>query len=182
MKQIWNLKAAEEHYSDLSKKDLLEIIISLSSEGKNVTNVLNQKLLAKKLGGEFVGDKIDDHDIVANFLKLELKCNVNQAQDLGKTLGMASFLQKEDWDYIIHYAPRAFNSYLDEDKFVIFTKSDINKAKRKKWINASGGIRWTHKIYNPNHKIGNQGGHKEKLEFIKKRIINLQELKQLIYA
>lgn len=181
MKQIWNKKAINEHFEELEKSDFIDIILELKSEGKNVINVLQQRTLAKKLKGKFVGDKIDDHDIVANNLKLELKCNVNQAMDLGKTVGMASFLQKEDWDYIIHYTPKVFNSYLDEDKFVVFAKSDIEKAKEKKWINQGGGIRWTHKIYNSNHKIGNNGGHKEKLEFIKNKIYNFDQLLNLIW-
>jgi hypothetical protein len=182
MKQVWNKKSINQHYIDLDKNSILDSILGLKSEGKNIINILNQKTLAKRLEGEFVGDKIDDYDIVANNIKLELKCNVNQATDLGKTVGMGSFLQKNDWNYIIHYTPKAFNSYLDEDKFVIFTQSDIKKAIKNKWINQSGGIRWTHKIYDPNHKINNSGGHKKKLEFIKNRIVNFQELKQLIYA
>lgn len=179
MKQTWDKKAIREHYSHLSKSELLDTIIGLGSEGKNLINVLNQKELAKLLNGEFVGDKVDDHDIVANGLKLELKCNVNQALDLGKTIGFASFLQKEDWDYIIHYTPKAFNSYLNEDKFVVFSKSDLPQLKS--YCNNSGGIRWTHKIFNPNHIITNNGGHKNKLEFIKQRIMNLQDLNNLIW-
>lgn len=181
MKQIWNKKAINEHFKELEKSDFIDIILELKSEGKNVINVLQQRTLAKKLKGEFVGDRIDDHDIVANDLKLELKCNVNQATDLGKTVGMASFLQKIDWDYIIHCTPKAFNSYLDEDKFVVFNKLDIKKAIKNKWINQGGGIRWTHKIYNPDHKITNSGGHKKKLEFIKSKIYNFSDLYNLIW-
>jgi len=181
MKQVWNKKAINQHYISLDKDSILDSILGLESEGKNIINILNQKTLAKKLNGEFVGDKIDDHDMVVNNLKLELKCNVNQANDLGKTVGMASFLQKKDWDYIIHYTPKAFNSYLDEDKFIIFSKPDIKKAKKNKWINNSGGIRWTYKVYNPKHKIRNNGGHREKLEFIKNRIYNLDQLLNLIW-
>jgi len=179
MIQTWNKKSIREHYSHLSKKELLNTIIGLGSEGKNLINILNQKELAKVLGGEFVGDKIDDYDIIANDIKLELKCNVNQATDLGKTIGFASFLQKEDWDYIIHYTPKAFNTYLNEDKFVVFSKSDFTQLKN--YCNNSGGIRWTHKIFNPNHKITNAGGHKNKLEFVKKRIMNTKELYNLIW-
>ena len=181
MKQIWDKKAINKHFEQLERNDFLDTILELKSEGKNIINILQQRTLAKKLKGQFVGDKIDDHDIVVNNIKLELKCNVNQAMDFGKTVGMASFLQKNDWDYIIHYTPKAFNSYLDEDKFVIFSKLDIKKAKKNKWINQSGGIRWTHKIYNDNHQISNGGGKKEKLEFIKKRIFNFQELYNLVW-
>ena len=181
MKQIWDNKSIREHYHHLSKNDLLDTIIALGSEGKNLINILNQKELSESLNGDFVGDKVDDHDIVANGVKLELKCNVNQATDLGKTVGFASFLQKKDWDYIIHYTPTAFNNYLDEDKFVIFTKLDIQKELKEKWITNNGGIRWTHKIFNPNHKITNAGGHRKKLEFIKSKIINFQELYNLIW-
>ena len=96
MKQIWDNKSIREHYHHLSKNDLLDTIIALGSEGKNLINILNQKELSESLNGDFVGDKVDDHDIVANGVKLELKCNVNQATDLGKTVGFASFLQKKD--------------------------------------------------------------------------------------
>ena len=182
MKQVWDTKSIREHFHHLSKNDMLDTIIALGSEGKNTINIFNQKELAKSLNGEFVGDKIDDHDIVANDIKLELKCNVNQATDLGKTVGFAEFLQKEDWDYIIHYTPTAFNEYLNEDKFVLFTQSDIKKALKEKWITpSSGGIRWTHKIFNPNHKITNAGGHRKKLEFIRSKIMNFQELYNLIW-
>ena len=182
MIQTWDKKSIREHYSHLSKKELLNTIIGLGSEGKNLINILNQRELAKVLDGKFVGDKINDHDIVANDIKLELKCNVNQATDLGKTVGFAEFLQKVDWDYIIHYTPKAFNTYLNEDKFVVFNKLDIEKALKEKWIApSSGGLRWTHKIFNPNHKIINAGGHKNKLEFIKKRIMNTKELYNLIW-
>ena len=181
MEQIWDKKAINKHFEQLERNDFLDTILELKSEGKNIINILQQRTLAKKLKGKFVGDRIDDHDIVANNIKLELKCNVNQAMDFGKTVGMASFLQKNDWDYIIHYTPKAFNSYLDEDKFVIFSKLDIKKIKENKWVTQSGGIRWTHKIYNNNHQISNHGGKKEKLEFIKKRIFNFQELYNLVW-
>ncbi|MCP3658800.1 MAG: hypothetical protein GY830_00185 [Bacteroidetes bacterium] len=182
MIQTWDKKSIREHYSHLSKEEIIDNIIGLGSEGKNLINVLNQKELAKILDGEFVGDKINDHDIVVNNIKLELKCNVNQATDLGKTVGFAEFLQKKDWDYIIHYTPKAFNTYLNEDKFVLFNKLDIKKALKEKWIApSSGGLRWTYKIFDPNHKITNAGGHRKKLEFIKSRIINFQELYNLIW-
>jgi len=179
MKQVWDNRSIREHYSHLTKEELLDTIIGLGSEGKNLINILNQKELAKVLNGIFVGDKVDDHDIVANSIKLELKCNVNQATDLGKTVGFASFLQKEDWDYIIHYTPKAFNDYLNEDKFVVFSKSDLPELKT--YCNNSGGIRWTHKIFNPNHVIYNRGGKRDKLKFIKKRIMSLKELYLLIW-
>jgi hypothetical protein len=83
MKQVWDTKSIREHFHHLSKNDMLDTIISLGSEGKNTINIFNQKELAKSLKGEFVGDKIDDHDILVNHIKLELKCNVNQATDLG---------------------------------------------------------------------------------------------------
>tara|TARA_R110000744_G_scaffold195653_1_gene314768 strand:+ start:125 stop:730 length:606 start_codon:yes stop_codon:yes gene_type:complete len=179
MKQVWDTKSIREHYHHLSKNDMLDTILALGSEGKNLINIFNQKELAKVLNGEFVGDKINDYDIIANNIKLELKCNVNQATDLGKTVGFASFLQKKDWDYIIHYTPKAFNDYLAEDKFVVFSKFDLPQLKT--YCNNSGGIRWTHKIFDPNHVINNHGGHKEKLEFIKQKIMNLQELNNLIW-
>lgn len=181
MKQIWNKQSIRKHFKDLSKDDILDLYLGGGSEGKNQINVLNQLTLAKKLKGEFVGDKVNDYDIIANGIKLELKCNVNQATDFGKTVGMASFLQKKDWDFIIHYTPKAFNPYLNEDKFVVFSKSDIEKAKQNKWITQGGGIRWTHKIYNQHHKINNSGGHKEKLEFIKSKVYNFDQLLHLIY-
>ena len=71
MIQTWNKKSIREHYSHLSKKELLNTIIGLGSEGKNLINILNQRELAKILDGKFVGDKINDHDIVANDIKLE---------------------------------------------------------------------------------------------------------------
>ena len=180
MEQTWNKKSIKEHYSHLSKDELLDTIIGLGSEGKNLINVLNQKRLAKSLSGEFVGDKVNDYDIIVNGFKLELKCNVNQATNLGKTVGFASFLQKEDWDYIIHYTPKAFNTYLNEDKFVVFSKSDLPQLKN--FCGKNGGINWTCKIFNPNHIINNQGGHENKLKFIKQRVMNLQELNSLIWG
>ena len=179
MKQTWDKNSIDNHFNNLNKDELLNTILGLKSEGKNVINILNQKTLAKKLNGEFVGDIIDDYDIKVNGLKLELKCNVNQAMDLGKTVGFASFLQKEDYDYLIHYTPSAFNSYLEEDKFVVIPKSDLSELKT--YCNNSGGIRWTHKIFNPNHIINNHGGHKKKLEFIRKRIMSIKELYNLIW-
>ena len=83
MEQTWNKKSIKEHYSHLSKDELLDTIIGLGSEGKNLINVLNQKRLAKSLSGEFVGDKVNDYDIIVNGFKLELKCNVNQSTNLG---------------------------------------------------------------------------------------------------
>tara|TARA_R110000744_G_C19027028_1_gene524930 strand:+ start:43 stop:576 length:534 start_codon:yes stop_codon:yes gene_type:complete len=176
MEQTWNKEAIEEQFSS---NNIADAIIGLGSEGKNLINILNQQKLATLLGGYFVGDIVDDHDFVANKIKFELKCNVNQAGDLGKTIGFASFLQKKDYDYIIHYTPKAFNNYLNEDKFVVFHKSDLPQLK--KYCNNSGGIRWTHKIFNPQHKITNAGGHKEKLEFIKERIKNYEELYKQIW-
>jgi len=178
MKQKFNEEAIEEHYSDLTKNDLIKIIVKLKREGKNTINVLNQVQIAKQLNGEFVGHEIDDHDIVANNIKIELKSNVNQATDLGSTVGFGSFLQKEDWDLLINYVPKAFNDYLNEDKFVVFKKSDLNTIK--KYCNNGGGFRYTCKIFNPNHIITNSGGGKEKLTFIRERIMNFQQLNQLI--
>ena len=57
MKQIWDNKSITEHYHHLSKNDLLDTIIALGSEGKNLINILNQKELSESLNGDFVGDK-----------------------------------------------------------------------------------------------------------------------------
>ena len=185
MQQTWEPSSITKHLDDLSKEDLLETIIKLGSEGKNVINILNQRTLANKLKGEFVGDKVDDYDILVNRnnnkeqFRIELKCNVNQATDEGETVGFGSFLQKINWNMLIHYTPFAFNSYLKEDQFVVFAKSDLPELK--KYCNKSGGIRWTHKIFNKNHKITNAGGHGEKLWFIKDRIMNFEQLYELIH-
>lgn len=179
MKQIWNKKSINSHFSHLTKEELLDVILGLKSEGKNVINILNQKMLSKRLKGKFVGDIEDNYDIVANSLNIELKCNVNQATDLGKTLGFGEFIQKEGWDYLIHFTPKSFNSYLDEDVFVVFSKNDLPKLK--KYCNNSNSIRWTHKIFNPSHTITNVGGKKEKLEFIRSKIMNFDELMDLIW-
>ena len=175
MKQIFNKKALKDHFLDITVDDFFDMIISLKSEGKNNVNVLNQIKLAKMLSGEFVGHKINDHDIVANSIKIELKCNVNQAMDWGATVGFGSFHQKEDWDLLVHWVPSSFNNYLNEDKFVVFKKSEFEILKKES--NDSGGFRYTSKIFNPNHKITKK---KEKLEFVRKRVMNFQQLNQLI--
>ena len=147
MKQTWDKKAIREHYSHLSKSELLDTIIGLGSEGKNLINVLNQKELAKLLNGEFVGDKVDDHDIVANGLKLELKCNVNQALDLGKTIGFASFLQKEDWDYIGGNDPLfAPASWDDKDIFLRSLLKDIKLILTTTSVVWHFGARGSHRL------------------------------------
>tara|TARA_R100001443_G_scaffold94722_3_gene101247 strand:- start:30 stop:563 length:534 start_codon:yes stop_codon:yes gene_type:complete len=177
MKQIFNKKALKNHFKNVTIDDFFDMIISLNSEGKNSVNVLNQIELAKMLRGKFVGHIINDHDIVANGIKIELKCNVNQAMDWGATVGFGSFHQKEDWDLLVHWVPSSFNKYLNEDKFTVFKKSEFEILKKES--NDSGGFRYTSKIFNPDHKITR---NKLKLEFVKKRIMNLQELKQLIYG
>lgn len=178
MKQIFNKKALKEHFSDITLDDFFDMVIGLKSEGKNNVNVLNQIKLAKMLSGEFVGHKINDHDIVANSIKIELKCNVNQAMDLGSTVGFGSFLQKEDWDLLVHWVPSPFNNYLNEGKFVVFKKSDLSTIK--KYCNDGGSFRYTCKIFNPNHITTNSGGAKEKLTFVRERIMNFQQLNQLV--
>lgn len=178
MKQTWNKEAIKEHLSEFTKEQLVQVILSLGSEGKNVLNILNQIKLAQELGGEFVGDKIDDYDIVVRDWLLELKCTTNQAMDLGSTVGFGSFLQKEKYDLLIHYLPKSFNKYLDEDKFVVFSKEDL--PMMKEYSSKSGSLRWTAKLYSDNHNITEVGGKGDKLRFIKERITNLEGLKEIL--
>ena len=179
MEQTYTGKAIKEHFSNTTLDDFYMLIEGLGSEGKNIINILNQMKLSKEFNGKFVGFIENGHDIVANGLKLELKCNVNQATDLGKTVGFASFLQKKNWDYLIHYTPKAFNTYLNEDKFVVFSKSDLPQIE--KYCNDSGSIRWTHKLFNEGYKFNNSGGRMEKLRFIKSKIMNFDGLYNLIW-
>ena len=51
MEQTWNKKAINKHFEQLERIDLLNTILGLKSEGKNIINILNQKTLAKSLKG-----------------------------------------------------------------------------------------------------------------------------------
>jgi hypothetical protein len=171
---IYSQEALLQHYGSITKTELLQCLLNLGKEGKVVINVLNQNLLAKKLGGIFVGDEKDDWDIEVQDLKIELKSQVNlSAGTYAGTVGFASWKQKEGWDYLIHYLPQAFNNFIDEDKFVLFSWDD--REKMLEYSSKDGTLQWAHTAYN--HSSVFRRNH-AKMKWIIKRIHNFDSLKK----
>jgi hypothetical protein len=172
----YNTDTLSEHFNEVNKAEILSSIYSLGKEGKNVINTLNQIKIAKELGGDFVGDIEDNWDIEAKGLKLELKSQVNIA--LGTYAGqinMGQWQQKEGWDYIIHYLPKSFSNFLEEDKFVVFSWED--RDRMIEYSTADGKLTWTMSLYNHSGSFRRNG---DKVKWMLNKIHNLESLRNFL--
>jgi hypothetical protein len=175
--QSYNKETLSQHFSDLTKEDLIDTFIELGKEGKNVHNILNQRLLAKKLNGKFVGDVEDNWDIEVYNLKIELKSQVTVAPgSYAGSVGFGDWEQKEGWDLLVHHLPEKFNTFLDEDRFLVFEWSD--RGNLLKYCDANFKMAWTASIYN---HTGNFRRNKEKVEWLLTKVVNLEGLKKIIH-
>jgi len=175
--QSYNRDTLAEQFNALNASDFIDTIIDLGSEGKNVINILNQRLLAKKLDGKFVGDIEDSWDIEANGKKIELKSQVTVAPGTyaGK-IGFGDWSQKSGWDLLVHHLPEKFNTFIDEDKFLVFDWSDRDRLLE--YNTAKGRIYWTASLYNHN---GDFRKNADKVKWMMTKIVNLEGLKNKIY-
>ena len=170
--RTYNLTNLRKHTKGI---DWPKLIYSLGREGMNALNVANQVIVADALGGKFVGDKIDDWDIEVDNHKIELKCNTTLGNGWSKGLMMGNWQQKQGWTHIVHYLPSSMNDVIKEDMFILFEWKD--RDQMIKWSNRSGALCWSSAIYMTNWRPKN-GPYKEKLEWIKNRMLNFQELKE----
>lgn len=172
----YNTDTLSEHFQEVNKAEILSSIYYLGKEGRNLINTLNQIKVAKELGGKFVGDIEDDWDIEVKGLKIEMKSQVAIA--LGTYAGqinMGQWQQKQGWDYIIHYLPKSFSSFLDEDKFVVFSWED--RGRMIDYSTDNGKLTWTMSLYN--HSGIFRRNH-EKVKWMLPKVHNLDSLKKLL--
>ena len=172
----YNTDTLSEHFNQVNKAEILSSIYSLGKEGKNLINTLNQIKIAKELGGEFVGDIEDNWDIEAKGLKIELKSQAHIA--LGTYAGqinMGSWQQKKGWDYLIHYLPKSFSTFLDEDKFVVFSWED--RDRMIEYSTSKGKLSWVMSLYN---HPGNFRRNGEKVKWMLNKVHNLDSLRNFL--
>ena len=165
-----------KHFSNVSKDEILSRVLNLGKEGKNLINTLNQIKIAKDLGGEFVGDIENNWDILVKDLRLELKSQVTiAAGTYAGQVNMGSWQQKEGWDYLIHYLPKSFSTFLNEDKFLLFSWED--RDRMIEYSTNSGKLTWTMSIYN---HPGVFRRNVEKVKWMLPKVHNLDSLKKAL--
>jgi hypothetical protein len=171
---IYSLDTLVQHFDGVTIEDFIVAVHTLGSEGRNMLNIVNQIQLANKLGGRFVGDKIDDWDIEVGEYKIELKGNTTVAQaTYAKKVGFGSWIHKQGWTHFIHYLPCSFVDFIEEDKYILFTQED--REEMLKYCDNSGNLNFSSSIYLQGYEPKYR--NKEKMLFLKKRIHTLTELK-----
>lgn len=172
----FSLETLTKHFKDSSTEDFIHAIHTLGSEGKNLLNILNQVTLAKALGGEFVGNDINDFDIKVSDFLIELKGNTTISdRSWSKTVGFGSWNQKKHWTHLVHYLSSSFVDFIEEDKYIVFTSAD--REKMLEYSDKKGNLNFSSSIYEDGYVPNRR--NKEKMLFLQQRIHNLEELKKV---
>ena len=179
MKQrvTYTLETLSNHFPvGWTRKDFIEYLFELGKEGKIFLGNLAQITLSRELQGKFVGDVQDNWDIEVGDYKVELKCSYSVNKETWAPLvRLTSWAQKSGWTHLVHKLPSSFTDLIDEDKYVVFTPEDIPNLK--KYATKNGDVLWSANLYQSWHTT--EYRNKEKQDFIKSRIYNLAELKEL---